>query len=382
MSEWKEYRLGEIAEPIKNTYIPNNEDDYSYIGLEHIEQGTLRLIGTGSSKEISSQKFIFQKGDVLFGKLRVYFRKVVQPNFSGVCSTDIWVFRAKENVTQTFLFYFFANWEFINTADGGEGGTRMPRADWNFLKTTKWIIPPLPEQRTIASILTSLDDKIDLLHRQNATLEKMAETLFRQWFVEEAKEQWETGTILDFASHHKISIQPQKNPSIEYFHYSIPAFDNNKNPVQEFGESIQSNKYVVPPNCILFSKLNPHKDKRVWLLLEEVNNNSICSTEFQIVLPKKKRFLYFLYGWLSSKENYNEIASGVGGTSGSHQRIDPSSIFDFQCPYVDDDIIERYNYFAKPIFRKIKSNQSQIRTLTQLRDTLLPKLMSGEVVVN
>ncbi|MDD3945328.1 MAG: restriction endonuclease subunit S, partial [Bacteroidales bacterium] len=242
-------------------------------------------------------------------------------------------------------------------------------------------LPPLPEQTAIASILSSLDDKIDLLHRQNATLEKLAETLFRQWFVEEAKEEWEMGKVSDYAIHFKDSIQPQKTPSTFYFHYSIPSFDNEKNPIKELGQEIQSNKYKVPEFCILFSKLNPHKDKRVWLLQNEVGANAACSTEFQIVLPKSKQHLYFLYGWLTLNENYNEIASGVGGTSGSHQRIDPNTIYNFQCPIFADDFIENINTQIKPLFQKQLTNQTQIRTLTALRDTLLPKLMSGEVRV-
>lgn len=244
------------------------------------------------------------------------------------------------------------------------------------------LLPTLSEQRIIASVLSSLDDKIDLLHRQNITLEKMAETLFRQWFVEEVKEEWEMESILDFAKHHKIAIQPQQNPSTIFYHYSIPAFDNNKNPVVELGKSIQSTKYAIPENCILFSKLNPHKDKRIWLLQDEVKESSICSTEFQIVLPKKKEYLFFLHGWLSLKENYNEIASGVGGTSESHQRIDPASIFDFQCPKPDEKYILKYNELVSPMYLKIQINQTQIRTLTQLRGLLLPKLMSGEVRYN
>ena len=185
MSEWKEYKLIDITEPIKDTYIPNGSENLCYIGLEHIEQGTLRLNGIGKSTDVTSNKFLFKSNDVFFGKLREYFRKVIKPDFDGIRSTDIWVLRAKEGINQNFLFYFLANWDFVNLADDGEGGTRMPRADWNFLKNTVWNVPPFSEQKSIASILSSLDDKIDLLHRQNATLEKMAETLFRQWFVEE-----------------------------------------------------------------------------------------------------------------------------------------------------------------------------------------------------
>jgi type I restriction enzyme S subunit len=146
MSEWKEYKFEEVTEPIKETFNPNESSDFVYIGLEHIEQETLRLNSVGVSSDLTSNKFRFQPNDILFGKLRPYFRKVVQPKFEGICSTDIWVFRAKKNFNQDFLFYFLANWDFVNIANSGEGGTRMPRADWNFLKTTEWNFPPLPNK--------------------------------------------------------------------------------------------------------------------------------------------------------------------------------------------------------------------------------------------
>lgn len=132
MNEWREYKLEEVTEPIKETYNPNGSDDYAYIGLEHIEQESLRLNSVGISSDVTSNKFLFKSNDVLFGKLRPYFRKVVKPQFDGICSTDIWVFRAKKGFDQNYLYYFIANWDFVNTANSGEGGTRMPRADWNF----------------------------------------------------------------------------------------------------------------------------------------------------------------------------------------------------------------------------------------------------------
>lgn len=209
----------------------------------------------------------------------------------------------------------------------------------------------------------------------------MAETLFRQWFIEEAKEDWEEGTIADFAEHYKASVNPRNNPIEMYYHYSIPAFDTGKEPILEQGENIQSNKYLVPKNCILFSKLNPHKDKRVWIMLDDIPDNAICSTEFQIVKPTNLEYLYFLYGWLTNKENYDEIASGVGGTSGSHQRIDPKTIFSYSCPQVDMKTIRNYNKCVEPLFYKQRNNQQQIQTLIQQCDSLLPKLMSGEVKI-
>ena len=140
---WEECKLEQMVEPTKETYTPNPDENLNYIGLEHIEQEALRLNGVGNSTDVTSNKFKFKVDDILFGKLRVYFRKVVKVKFSGICSTDIWVMRAKKGYDQDFLFYFLANKDFIDLANGGEGGTRMPRADWNFLKITDWNVPPL-----------------------------------------------------------------------------------------------------------------------------------------------------------------------------------------------------------------------------------------------
>ena len=286
-----------------------------------------------------------------------------------------------------FLFYNISNKysELENIAVGAAQQNLSVGVIGNFILK----FPPLPEQKAIASVLSSLDDKIDLLHQQNQTLEALAETLFRQWFIErcpepvegEAKEDWEDCTIGDLAIHSKLSVHPNRNPDTLYHHYSIPAFDANKKPVVELGKEIQSNKYKVEENSILFSKLNPHKDKRVWLIQDNVEEHAICSTELQVVKPKDKDYLYFIYGWLTNSIYYNEIASGVGGTSGSHQRIEPKAIFTAPCVKIEKDIILQYNSHAEPLFKKQFENQQQIQTLTQLRDTLLPKLMSGEVRV-
>lgn len=387
MSEWKEYRFSDFVTINPVVKIAKGEA-VSFVEMKDLEDG--KRFCMPSQERVLSGGSRFQNGDTLFARItpclengKICQVKNLKGNI-GFGSTEFHVLRGKENVSTTDFVYYLSRWEGVRdhaeiNLDGTSGRQRMPKQAFNDLLLK---LPSLPEQAAIASVLSSLDDKIDLLHRQNDTLEKMAETLFRQWFVEEAKEEWELGKVSDLALHFKETIQPQKNKSTLYSHYSIPSYDNGKNPVKELGGEIQSNKYKIPNYCILFSKLNPHKDKRVWLLQDEVEFNGICSTEFQVVLPKKRHHLYFLYGWLTLNENYNEISSGVGGTSGSHQRIDPSTIYDFQCPVLSADAIERYNNQIEPIFKKQVVNQSQIRTLTALRDTLLPKLMSGEVRVS
>jgi type I restriction enzyme S subunit len=183
MSEWKKYKFSDFAELRKEQVAPNGAEQ-PYIGLEHIEQQSLRLNGVGSSNEVISNKFKFYSGDVLYGKLRPYFRKVFNPKFEGVCSTDIFVIKNKELVDQTFLFYLVATEEFTGIANSGSSGTRMPRAEWSQLSKSEWQIPAnIQEQQEIASILSSLDDKIELNLQMNQTLEAMAQAIFKEWFV-------------------------------------------------------------------------------------------------------------------------------------------------------------------------------------------------------
>jgi type I restriction enzyme S subunit len=241
-------------------------------------------------------------------------------------------------------------------------------------------LPPLSEQHAIASVLSSLDDKIDLLHLQNKTLEAMAETLFRQWFVEEADEEWEDKFLSSVAEHKKYNIKPQQNHTTIYHHYSIPAFDDKKQPINELGSEIKSNKYKVIPNSILISKLNP-RFPRVWAISDLSDEYSICSTEFQVVYPIKKIYYEFVYYLLKSKKTTEELIAAAGGTSGSHQRVKPKDIFNLSFKMPPYDKICEFNIVVSANLNKISANQKQICTLEKLRDTLLPKLMSGEVRV-
>jgi type I restriction enzyme S subunit len=380
MGEWNEKHLSDLANLYNDSWKVGDEE-CPYIALEHIEEGKLRLNGIGHSDIVTSNKYRFNEKNFLFGKLRPYFRKVVRPQFSGICSTDIWVVGARGETDLTFLFYLFANQDLVDLAYSGSSGTRMPRADWKFMKDTAWLVPSdIEEQRAIASVLSSLDDKIDLLHRQNQTLEAMAETLFRQWFVEEAEEGWEEKPLFSIAEHKKYNVKPNQNLATIYRHYSIPAFDGGKQPIKELGSEIKSNKYKVVANSILISKLNP-RFPRVWAITDLMDENSICSTEFQVVYPTSRIYYGFAYYLLKSKQVTEELIGAAGGTSGSHQRVKPEDIFNLSFQMPPDERIEEFNLITSDHLKKVSTNIKQISALEKLRDTLLPKLMSGEVRV-
>lgn len=367
MSEWKECKLGALITLEYGKSLSN----YQGANGKYPVYGTNGKIG-------DVDLFLSPIPSIIIGRKGAYRGVHYSPSPFFVIDTAFYVKPKSDNIDMHYLYNFMLTQD-INAMDSGSA---IPSTDRYEIYEIDIKLPPLSEQRAMASVLSSLDDKIDLLHRQNKTLEAMAETLFRQWFVEEAEEGWEEGMVLDYCYHYKNGAKPQNFPKDIFSHYSIPSFDNGMNPIEEKGAEIQSNKYIVVPNCLLFSKLNPHKDKRIWLILDSVGQNSVCSTEFQVIIPKNKKYLYFIYGWLSIPQNYNEIASGVGGTSGSHQRIDPADIFNFPCPKIDDMYIEQFHNKIEPLYVKSQKNRIQIRTLEKLRDTLLPKLMSGEVRVN
>ncbi|MEW6510851.1 MAG: restriction endonuclease subunit S [Bacteroidota bacterium] len=258
--------------------------------------------------------------------------------------------------------------------------TVQPTLNLSALKQVCLPAPPLGEQRAIASVLSCLDDKIDLLHRENTTLEQLAEAVWRQWFLEEANRLQEIA-LKDIADHVKESISPSKQPTLLFSHYSVPAYDNGREPKKELGKNILSNKFRVISDSILISKLNP-RFPRVWPVFGQIDETlSICSTEFQVVKPKNKNYFGFIYCFLKSPAVTQELENAVGGTSGSHQRVDPEVIFDLSFPKPPDDKSEEFAKLTNHYWLKIDENLDQIRTLAQMRDTLLPKLMSGEVRV-
>ena len=183
MATFRKVKIKDIANEHRDAYSPSTAEDIPYIGLEHIEQQTLRLSGIGKSSDVMSQKKRFVIGDVLYGSLRPYFRKVYKPKFNGICSTDITVLKSKSNCNNSYLFYLIASPEFISKASGAGTGTKMPRAGWKVVKDFIFDIPDLPTQSRIASVLSAYDDLIENNEKRIKILEEMAQRLYTEWFV-------------------------------------------------------------------------------------------------------------------------------------------------------------------------------------------------------
>jgi len=176
----------------------------------------------------------------------------------------------------------------------------------------------------------------------------------------------------------KESINPSKNSNVLYYHYSLPAFDNGKMPEMQYGKDILSNKFVLSNNTILFSKLNP-RIKRIWYI-DEVCDNSICSTEFITYKTKDPRLSYFAYCLINSELFYQNAMALVNGSTGSHQRFNPKDTMNFKIA-INDDILLQFSNIIAPLIKKESDIITESYSLSNIRDTLLPKLISGKLSV-
>ena len=176
------------------------------------------------------------------------------------------------------------------------------------------------------------------------------------------------------------SWSPAKNPDVVVEHYSIPAFDEQHYPVFEIASGIKSNKYILTPDSVMISKLNPDT-KRIWrpVCLSE---HPVCSTEFIVYEAKKNEQRDYIYSLIDSIPFFNHLCSHTTGSTNSRQRATPKTTLEFSFLLPPDSVIEEFCNIVTPMYDLIASNLVENQTLTKTRDSLLPRLMSGELDVS
>lgn len=275
------------------------------------------------------------------------------------------------------------------------------------LKNVALRLPPLKEQHAITHILGALDDKIELNRRMSETLEAMARALFKSWFVDfdpvradagllahgkampkwlttsslgDIPQGWTATTLGEIATQQRDPIDPRGSPDEAFSHFSLPAFDDGHGPRAQSGEDIKSVKYRVPTGSVLLSKLNP-AFPRVWLVEPERHVQPICSTEFLVLVPRPPTTRDYLYCLLESTFFRGALRSLATGTSGSHQRARPQDVLDLPVLRPPSGVLSDFARIAAPLLERGLAARRESVTLAALRDTLLPRLISGELRV-
>ncbi|MGB3063178.1 restriction endonuclease subunit S [Sphingobacterium thalpophilum] len=395
---WREYKFSEFVNINPFVSLKANEE-YSFVEMKDLEDGNkycfpkIKKIKGGGSK--------FQNGDTLFARITPCLEngKICQvkglENNLGFGSTEFYVFRGREEISDTEFVYYLSRWNDVRdhaeiNLDGTSGRQRVPKASFDDLIIQ---MPELPEQKAIASVLSSLDDKIELLHQQNQTLEALAETLFRKWFVEEAKEDWEVLPLCEIAEvKNGKSFKSSDFTDNDFNSYEVVKMGHIErggglklNPKKDFvSREMDVEKWILNKGDIIMA-MTDMKDNVVILgvpaMIDKDDHYVLNQRVARIYLKDNSKLIsnYLLYIQLNNKDFIAELQTKAN--SGVQVNLSTEAIKESEILIPPFKLQEEFGHKIIDLYSKIEINREQIQTLTQLRDTLLPKLMSGEVRV-
>ena len=398
MSSWKECKLGDIAEIIgggtpstsNNEFwngnipwlTPRDLTGYSKVYISHGE----RFI-TESGLKNSSAK-LMPKGSVLLTSRAPIGYVVIAKN--EICTNQGFKSLVPnfEILNSEFLYYWLkSNTDYLQQLGTG---TTFAEISGSVVKNIDISLPPLEEQKAIAEVLSSLDDKIDLLHRQNQTLESLAQTLFRQWFIEEAKEEWEikfSDAPIQIIDGDRGNNYPKNS---DFFTNEYCLFLSARN-VTKNGFDFSDCQFITKERDELLRKGKLSRNDVVLTTRGTVGNiayyhelipfENIRINSGMVILRADETKISPLYLYILMKSPLF-CESVIEHTSGSAQpQLPIRDLNNVSFILPPKNIYYKFMEQVKPIYSKVFNNQKQIQTLEKLRDTLLPKLLSGEVVV-
>ncbi len=361
MSEWKECKLGDVAKFQRGHDLPKTEMNLGNVPVA----GSNGIIGYHNIATTKGPGItIGRSGNI--GTPRYY-------------KTDFWAHNTVLYVKdfngndEKFVFYFLHIFDF----SGFNAGSAVPTLNRNHIHEIPVVIPALPEQRAIAGVLSSLDDKIDLLHRQNKTLEGIAAALWREMFVEEASPNWKKGKLGDFAEINPLrSIK--KGAIAAYLDMSNMPTDGPFPAAWIQREFTSGMKFKNGDTLI--ARITPCLENGKTAYVNFLGDAEIGwgSTEYIILSPKSGYCPEWFY-FLARNDDFRDFAiQNMTGTSG-RQRVSGESVAQYETLIPPPRDSEHFGEFVGPLMEHIKHNSFGIRKLGMLRDTLLPKLMFGEV---
>ena len=355
----------------------------NYVSTENMMPNKGGIVDAGALPSAQyTQQYI--KDDILVSNIRPYFKKIWMADDDGGCSNDVLVFRADRGCDSTFLYYILANDAFFNYASATSKGTKMPRGDKTAIMQYKVPCFNYETQLRIGKLLRSIDDRIAVNKKINDNLEQQAQAIYHERFEtvspDDLPSDWRIVTLGEVATISNKSFNPLKAPEILLEHYSIPAFDEARFPVFELSTSIKSNKFIIDASCFMISKLNP-TTKRVWKPYC-LTGNAVCSTEFIVYKAKDQSITDFLYSVIDSGSFSDFMCSHVTGSTGSRQRTTPSDTLSYELILPSEDELAEFQSLVSPMYAQMRINAIENDKLKRLRDSLLPKLMSGEIDVS
>lgn len=374
--------LSDISYFVKEKINIEELNDSTYISTENMlpDKG-----GVTKSSGLPNANYTqcFSEGDILLSNIRPYFKKIWYATFNGGCSNDVLVLRAKSNVCSKFLYYVLSDDKFFEYDTATSKGTKMPRGDK--VAIMKYSVPQydLPIQEKIARVLSSLDNKIELNNKINQNLEQQAQAIFKSWFVDfepfggKIPEDWEKSNLSEIANYlNGLAMQKYRPKNNEPYMPVLKIKELRQGFCDNTSDICTENindAYIINNGDIIFS----------WSgsLLVDIWCGGKCGLNqhlFKVTSEKYNK--WFCYLWTKYHLNkFIALASDMATTMGHIKRgeLEKSKVI---IPNNED--YQKINNIINPILNLIINNKIQNERLAQLRDTLLPKLMSGEINVD
>ena len=382
--------VGEVCSSISDTY-REKKNMVTLINTSDVLEGRVLNHERVPNSNLKGQfKKTFQRDDILYSEIRPQNRRFAYVDFSPIdyiASTKLMVIRAKKDVVSPkYLYYFLKNSSTVAELQllaETRSGT-FPQITFSEVANLTIPVPSLAVQEVIVQTMQCLEDKITCNEQINDNLEQQAQAIYHERFEtvspNDLPSDWRIVTLGEVATISNKSFNPLKEPEILLEHYSIPAFDEARFPAFELSTSIKSNKFIIDASCFMISKLNP-TTKRVWKPYC-LTGNAVCSTEFIVYKAKDKTITDFLYSVIDSNSFSDFMCSHVTGSTGSRQRTTPSDTLSYELILPSEDELAEFQSLVSPMYAQIRINAIENDRLKRLRDSLLPKLMSGEIDVS
>ena len=382
MEEWKECKLKDICDYGKDRTEVSSLDNSTYISTENMlpNRAGVTTATTLPTGELTPS---FEIDDTLVSNIRPYFKKIWKATFSGGCSADVLVFKAKENVSKEYLYYVLADDEFFKYSMATSKGTKMPRGDKTSIMNYPVKLPPLPTQQKIARILSSLDDKIELNNKINTNLEQQAQALFKNWFVDfepfggKMPEGWKIGKLSEYCNFQEGYVNPAQTHN-EYFDGDVKwlrAVDINESFILNTSrtltkcgfESAGKSAFLFKPGSIAISKSGTVG--RLGIIYDFMcGNRAVIGIEL-----KEQQNLSYIHQYLKSRQT--EFPDMAVGSVQKNLYVSILENLDIIIP--SKEVLEKFAAICIPFYDQIKTNCVENNNLSSIRDTLLPKLMNG-----
>ena len=344
------------------------------------------VIGTDLSRYKLISKGLFACNPMHVGRDERLPIALYEKDNAAVVSPAYFMFEIidRDVLNEEYLMMWFRRPEFDRECWFMTDGSVRGGITWDDLCRIKLPVPSYARQCEIVESYRAITNRIALKRAENDNLEATAMSLYKSWFIdyepfdlddEGLPVGWCKEKLNDKLSTSTQSINPQKMDCDFVWHYSIPAYDNEKLPSKDTPSSILSNKYIVPQNAILVSKLNPDT-KRIWRSVP-CFENAICSTEFIVFSTKEPTHRAFYYLLFNTGSFIDFLVSNATGSTNSRMRVKPASSLDFEFICPPNEVIDSFCRKVEPLLQKIEENHLEIRKLKELIPIAVAKMMSS-----